>query len=301
MSNGTVPRSRGQVSLSPLQSRTGFFDRIVPGRVVCMSEHTVIEMLFAGYSRYTGPFPDRTKTPEFVRMVLGLLFPQFSPQMAENLSAYERSATRVKQTTEELISPLAADLRDSPMQVAESFLAALVEIQERLAEDAERLYAVDPAAKNIHEVLACYPGFFAIAVHRVAHALIRLGVPTIPRMLTEYVHSKTGIDIHPGATIGRRFVIDHGTGIVIGETTLIGDDVTIYQGVTLGAMIGNKSLAGSKRHPTLEDGVVVYANATILGGETVVGSKSTIGGNVWLTTSVPPGSKVYHLGEIRMK
>jgi serine O-acetyltransferase len=266
-----------------------------------MPDNSTIEKLFAGYSRYSGSFPDRTKTPEFVRTVLGLLFPQFAPQSIGSLAEYGDAVKKLAILTEQMLSPLQADLPAPPQKIAASFLDALAEVQARLSGDAERLHAVDPAAKNINEVFACYPGFFAIAVHRVAHALILLGVPTVPRMLAEYVHSKTGIDIHPGATIGDRFVIDHGTGIVIGETSVIGDDVTIYQGVTLGAMIGNKSLAGSKRHPTLENGVVVYANATILGGDTVIGSGSTIGGNVWLTTSVPPGSKVYHLGEVRLK
>lgn len=139
-----------------------------------------------------------------------------------------------------------------------------------------------------------YPGFYAIAAYRMAHQLLKQGVKEIPRIITEHAHSKTGIDIHPAATIGRHFCIDHGTGVVIGETSVIGDHVKIYQGVTLGALSVNKEDASRKRHPTLEDHVVVYAGATILGGETVIGHNSVIGGNVWLTRSVPPLSKIYY-------
>ncbi len=144
-----------------------------------------------------------------------------------------------------------------------------------------------------------YPGFYAIAIYRVAHALHLLGMPLLPRLLTEFAHQRTGVDIHPGATIGRRFVIDHGTGVVIGETTVIGDGVKLYQGVTLGALVVEKSLSDKKRHPTLEDDVVVYANATILGGDTVVGRGSVIAGNAWLTQSVPPQSVVTRRTEVR--
>jgi len=149
--------------------------------------------------------------------------------------------------------------------------------------------------------ISAYPGFLAIAFHRVAHEFYRLGVPIFPRILAEVAHQRTGVDIHPGATIGEAFCIDHGTGIVIGETTVIGDRVKIYQGVTLGALSVDKALSTSKRHPTIEDDVVIYSNATILGGATVVGHHSVIGGNVWLTSSVPPHSVVYHSSEVRVR
>ena len=151
--------------------------------------------------------------------------------------------------------------------------------------------------------MAVYPGFYAIAVYRVAHQLFQMGVPLLPRMLTEYAHNRTGIDIHPGAQIGKSFFIDHGTGVVVGETTVIGDNVKIYQGVTLGATHVAKSMAQKKRHPTIENNVVIYANATILGGYTVVGHDSVIGGNVWLTSSVEAHSLVYHQHqtEVRLK
>ena len=152
----------------------------------------------------------------------------------------------------------------------------------------------DPAAKSHAEVIRTYPGFFAIVAYRIAHELESLSVGIIPRIITEYAHSQTGIDIHPGAEIGRYFCIDHGTGVVIGETCNIGDYVKIYQGVTLGALSVAKEDADKKRHPTLEDRVVIYAGATILGGETVIGENSVVGGNVWLTKSIKPNSKVYY-------
>ena len=156
----------------------------------------------------------------------------------------------------------------------------------------------DPAAKSLDEIVFCYPGVAAVTVYRLAHVLHRLGVPLIPRMMTEYAHGKTGIDIHPGATIGRRFFIDHGTGVVIGETTQIGDGVKLYQGVTLGALSFPRDaktgeiVRDAKRHPTIEDGVVIYANATILGGETVIGHHSVIGSSAWITRSIAPYTTV---------
>jgi len=181
-----------------------------------------------------------------------------------------------------------------PVEVVETFLERLPGIRERLAEDVEAAWQGDPAARGYGEIVAAYPAIRAIAVHRIAHELYRLEVPTLPRMMSEHAHGATGIDIHPGARIGRHFFIDHGTGVVIGETTEIGDDVRLYQGVTLGALAPRHggSLRGRKRHPTLEDGVTIYAGATILGGETVIGRGSVVGGNVWLTHSIPPDSRV---------
>ena len=167
-------------------------------------------------------------------------------------------------------------------------------LHQKLEDDLKAIFEFDPAAKSRNEVLVAYPGFFAIAVYRTAHELWKQHVPMLPRMLSEYVHGKTGIDIHPGATIGNRFFIDHGTGIVIGETSIIGDDVKMYQGVTLGALSVSKAEAEVKRHPTIGNGVTIYANATILGGKTVIGDESVIGGNVWITNSIPPNSLVYH-------
>jgi serine O-acetyltransferase len=178
-----------------------------------------------------------------------------------------------------------------------AFIDQLPSFCTTLCEDAEAIYQGDPAAANVDEVIVAYPGFLAIAVYRVANWLFRQNIPIVPRMMTEYAHRLTGIDIHPGAAIGRAFVIDHGTGIVIGQTTIIHDNVKIYQGVTLGALSVDKSSADKKRHPTIESNVVIYANATILGGDTTIGSGSIIGGNVWLVTSVAPNSRVYHRSE----
>ena len=181
--------------------------------------------------------------------------------------------------------------------VAIDFLRELPAIRELLAEGIIAGFEGDPAAKSYGEMIFSYPGISAITVYRISHSLLTLGVPLIPRMMTEYAHAATGVDIHPGATVGRRFFIDHGTGVVIGETTRIGDDVQLYQGVTLGAMAPKdergRHLRGRQRHPTLEDRVTIYSGATILGGDTVIGHDSVIGGNVWLTHSVPPGTKVF--------
>ena len=178
------------------------------------------------------------------------------------------------------------------LEAARAYVAALPAVCEALREDATALAGGDPAATGEDEVILAYPGFLAIAVHRLSHELARAHVPLLPRLMSEWAHRETGIDIHPGAVIGHGFAIDHGTGVVIGETTVIGDRVRVYQGVTLGAMAVHKRLAHRKRHPTIGDDVVIYANATILGGDTHVGSGSVIGGNVWLTHSVPPRSVV---------
>lgn len=175
----------------------------------------------------------------------------------------------------------------------ELFFVKIPEIRRLLMKDVEAAWEGDPAAKSIEEVILAYPGIDAITVHRFAHELWKLDVPLIPRMMNEIVHARTGIDIHPGAEIGERFFIDHGTGVVIGETTVIGNNVKIYQGVTLGALSVKKELSEKKRHPTIEDNVTIYSGATILGGSTVIGAGSTIGGNVWITSSVPPGSIIY--------
>jgi serine O-acetyltransferase len=181
------------------------------------------------------------------------------------------------------------------------FFLELPNLQKNLLQDARAILDGDPAAHSIDEVLIAYPGFFAIAIYRCAHILYQRGIPILPRVLTEYAHERTGIDIHPGATIGASFCIDHGTGIVIGETAVIGARVKVYQGVTLGALSVDKQSAGIKRHPTVEDGVVLYSNATFLGGNTVIGRDSVVGGNVWLTESIPPKSIVYHKSEITLK
>ena len=206
------------------------------------------------------------------------------------------------------VSDLAADLEREiallmtaadAKRIAADFVAALPEVKRLVETDVVAAYEGDPAATSRMEVVMAYPGLYAVTVHRLAHELYRAGVPIIPRVMSELAHSKTGIDIHPGATIGERFFIDHGTGVVIGETTVIGRNVRLYQGVTLGGLSFDKDekgvlVKGLKRHPNIEDNVVIYANATILGGETVIGHDSEIGGNVWLKDSVPPNSRVYN-------
>jgi serine O-acetyltransferase len=185
-------------------------------------------------------------------------------------------------------------------KIVETFTRRLPDVKRVLETDVQAAYEGDPAATSRMEVVMAYPGMYAVTVHRLAHELYRLKVPILPRVLSEIAHSKTGIDIHPGATIGEGFFIDHGTGVVIGETTVIGRNVKLYQGVTLGALSFPKDettgmlMKGHKRHPNVEDNVVIYAGATILGGDTTIGHDSEIGGNVWLMDSIPPFSRVYN-------
>ena len=184
--------------------------------------------------------------------------------------------------------------------IVDAFVVRIPEVKRLVETDVQAAYEGDPAATSPMEVIMAYPGFYAVTIHRLAHELYLLKVPIIPRIMSELAHSKTGIDIHPGATIGERFFIDHGTGVVIGETTVIGKNVKLYQGVTLGALSFDKDpvtgalVKGVKRHPNVEDNVVIYAGATILGGRTTIGHDSEIGGNVWLKDSVPPNSRVYN-------
>ncbi|SHF72237.1 serine O-acetyltransferase EpsC [Dysgonomonas macrotermitis] len=191
--------------------------------------------------------------------------------------------------------------REKAESIVDSFISGLPDLQTGLRKEAECYIHNDPAARSIEEVILAYPGFYALSVHRISHILFNSGVPIIPRLFSEHAHAKVGIDIHPGANIGNHFFIDHGTGIVIGETSIIGENVKIYQGVTLGALFVTKELKGTKRHPTIEDNVVIYAGATILGGSTVVGHDSTIGGNAWLTRSIVPYSVVFNNSEVRIK
>jgi serine O-acetyltransferase len=182
-----------------------------------------------------------------------------------------------------------------------AFYDSLEVIYESLRKDATKIYENDPAATSIHEVIVSYPGFYAIAVYRIANKLSQLAIPILPRILCEHAHGKTGIDIHPNARIDVPFFIDHGTGIVIGATSVIGKNVSIYQGVTLGALQVNKELADEKRHPTIEDNVIIYARTTILGGNTVIGKNSIIGGSVFLTQSVSPNSNVFNTHKLRIE
>lgn len=183
----------------------------------------------------------------------------------------------------------------------DKYIATLPNVLEKLNMDAEATVNCDPASLSIEEVYMAYPGFYAIAIYRLAHELHKKGFPLVPRLMTEYAHRQTGVDINPGAVIGDSFHIDHGTGVVIGETAIIKNDVKIYQGVTLGGLYVAKNLQKTKRHPTIESNVTIYANATILGGNTIIGENSTIGGNAWVTSSVPANSTVFHTSEIKIK
>ncbi len=207
-----------------------------------------------------------------------------------------RALHHKKQQTLGLADLECVDCAAKADSITDRFLAALPELREAVRDDLRAAFEGDPAATGLDEILFCYPGTYAITVYRIAHALLREGGVVVPRMMTELAHRRTGVDIHPGAEIGRSFFIDHGTGVVIGETTLIGDRVRIYQGVTLGALTvpqgESRPEPGQRRHPTLEDDVVIYANATILGGDTVIGKGSVIGGNAFVTSSVPAGSRV---------
>ena len=182
-------------------------------------------------------------------------------------------------------------------KIALETIQAIPDLRVSLAEDVRGIFGGDPAAKSHDEIIFSYPGLYAITVYRIAHILFKLGVPQLPRIMTEHAHGLTGIDIHPGAEIGESFVIDHGTGIVVGETSVIGKNVRVYQNVTIGALSlppdAGEKLRGSKRHPTIEDDVIIYSGATILGGEAVIGARSVVGGNVWLTSSIPPDTKVF--------
>ena len=193
------------------------------------------------------------------------------------------------------------DVEKPCSKIWENYLAQLPGVLEKLNLDAEAIADCDPASLSIEEVYMAYPGFYAIAIYRLAHELYNKGFPMVPRLMTEYAHRQTGVDINPGAQIGNSFFIDHATGVVIGETAVIKNNVKLYQGVTLGALYVAKHLQETKRHPTIEDNVTIYANATILGGNTTIGENSVIGGNAWLTASVPPNSKVFHSPEIKIK
>lgn len=192
------------------------------------------------------------------------------------------------------------EIKGKPCKTWDDFTIAIPDLFCNLKKDAEAIFNYDPAAESLNEVYLAYPGFFAISIYRMAKEFHSLGLPLIPRLMTEYAHQLTGIDIHPGAVIGESFFIDHGTGVVIGETAIIHNNVKIFQGVTLGALKVKKELTHKKRHPTIEDNVIIYANATILGGNTVIGKNSIIGGNAWLTNSVAKNSIVTHNPQIEI-
>lgn len=231
---------------------------------------------------------------DWIDGLMELLFPAYRNVNFHELTDFEQAFAKNQHQLFSMLSSMQARLPAPADQLQQSFELGLPQVHTALVADANAILAGDPAATTLIEVLRTYPGFYAIAVYRIAHALDQLDVPLIPRMLTEIAHSRTGIDIHPKAVIGSRFCIDHGTGIVIGETVVIGDDVKLYQGVTLGALSVRKELAKTKRHPTIGNRVIIYASATILGGNTHIGDDAIIGGNTWIVKSVPPGKRVYY-------
>jgi len=264
-----------------------------------MEQQNFISTLFHKNRKCFRSFPDKIIAETFADELFNFMFASYEGKYV--------SEDKLVKKYEELQSTFAAllfELLKNEEEVktnTSSLFAAIPGIYNQLLLDAEAVVKFDPAAQSIEEVLVAYPGFYATAIYRVAHQLHLQGIKTLPRILSEYAHSKTGIDIHPGAEIGESFFIDHGTGIVIGETAVIGSSVKIYQGVTLGALNVAKSAASTKRHPTIENNVVIYSGATILGGDTTIGHDCIIGGNVWLTYSVPPFSVVYHKSEVQVR
>lgn len=239
---------------------------------------------------------DKIKMEEVVETLFSQMFPfDERVKIGEIHYKLKKCAVELSMSIAKLTNPEFAE------NATFEFFKNLAQIKNRLHKDAECYLRNDPAAKSIEEVIIAYPGFFALSVYRMAHQLHKLQVPIIPRLFAEYAHAKVGIDIHPASKIGKNLFMDHGTGIVIGETSEIGNNVKIYQGVTLGALYVKKKLSDTKRHPTIEDNVVIYSNATILGGDTVIGHDSTIGGGAWITQSVIPYSLVYNSMDVKIK
>lgn len=263
-----------------------------------MSNKKFIKLLLQSNAQ-AGPLPDKDLAHQFIDDIFGFLFiPKTGVNQKE--SDLERGLYALKSHLATLIYDVINDGGRS-QSAADTFFEALPGIYTILQNDAAAFIENDPAALNVNEVLQAYPGFYAIAVYRISHQLWKQGIRALPRIFTEYAHSRTGVDIHPGAVIGNEFFIDHGTGVVIGETTVIGKNVKIYQGVTIGALNSAKGKKKSKRHPTIEDNVIIYSGATILGGDTVIGHDSVIGGNAWITFAVPPNSLVYNQSEVADK
>ena len=248
-------------------------------------------------------YPDKEVITDIIRKLLRIVYPGFFREKSFRMYNAKHHLSMLmedvlynlnRQIKLVLQNEGAEDAEEKAQEICLAFFEEIPNIRALVQTDVQAAYDGDPAATSKDEVIFCYPGLFAITVYRLAHVLYRLGVPMIPRIMTEYSHSLTGIDLHPGATIGDHFFIDHGTGIVIGETTMIGSYVKIYQGVTLGGLTtrGGQSLRGKKRHPTIEDNVTIYAGASVLGGETVIGRDSVIGSNAFITKSIPPCTTV---------
>lgn len=258
-----------------------------------MDKKTIVERI-KQHKKYPNlKFRLKTKVEEFTDRLFYTLFDS-ETRVKSNLNLLENDF-------EELVDLACWNLEKPCSKTWGKYINLLPEVLEMLNLDAEATVQNDPASNSIEEVCLSYPGFYAIAIYRLAHELYKMGFPLVPRLMTEYAHKLTGVDINPGATIGKSFHIDHGTGVVIGETAIIKNNVNIYQGVTLGGLYVAKDLKNTKRHPTIENNVTIYASATILGGDTIIGENSIIGGNVWLTKSVPPNSVVTHTPDIKIK
>jgi len=258
-----------------------------------MDKKLIIEKILAHKTQPNLNFELKEKTESFTERLFYTLFDVQTP-VAENLDILE-------QTFDKLVSLACWKTTKPCKKLWENYVEAFPELLQKLNADAKAFVDSDPAASCIEEIYMAYPGFYAIAIYRFAHELNKIGFPLVPRMMTEYAHSKTGVDIHPGAQIGNSFFIDHGTGVVIGEASIIMDHVRIYQGVTLGGLYVSMQLRKTKRHPTIESNVTIYANATILGGKTVIGANSVIGGNTFITESIPANSKVYASADVTIK
>ncbi|MBP9602220.1 MAG: serine acetyltransferase [Lutibacter sp.] len=253
----------------------------------------IIQQIISNKKNQHLDFSLKTKTEDFTNNLFHTLF--------DSKVSVEASIDQLENEFSVIFKLACYDKSKPCTRTWNSFLEKLPYLLEKLNLDAKAFLNFDPASESIEEVYIAYPGFFAIAIYRFSHELYHLKLPLIPRLMSEYAHRLAGVDIHPGATIGNSFFIDHATGIVIGETTVIKENVKIYQGVTLGALRVKKSLKNSKRHPTVEENVIIYANATILGGETIIGANSIIGGNVWITESIPKNTFVYHKPETKLK
>ncbi len=264
-------------------------------------QSALFEKVRARSTLFRPSLPSKDDAGRFIAALLELLFAGSHLTRLDDPAAWVAELNALQLKLQQLLLPFVESENRANEISSDFFHVQLPEIYEILWQDAEAAYAGDPAAQNLQEVVLAYPGFYGVAAYRIAHYLHNLAIPTLPRLLSEHAHEKTGIDIHPGARIGRSFFMDHGTGIVIGGTSVIADNVKIYQGVTLGALSVDKSLASTKRHPTIEEGVVIYAGATILGGDTIIGRYSVIGGNTWIVESVQPYSVVYNKSSIRVR
>jgi serine O-acetyltransferase len=248
----------------------------------------------------TEDVPPNAVITDWALQLIRLLYPEQSKQFFSSADQFEAAFKKLENSLASILDATSACKDCDNKERSADFFESLPGIYQVLNTDINAIVTGDPAARSEFEVIRTYPGFFAICFYRIANALLKSDIPLLPRTLTEYAHSQTGIDIHPGAAIGEYLCIDHGTGIVIGETCIIGNHVKLYQGVTLGALSVDKNMAYLKRHPTVEDHVIIYSGATILGGDTIIGEHSIIGGNVWLTRSVPPYSSVYHKANIEV-